>query len=58
MLDKGIILDEFGTKVGSYWWREGQNTFSFIWCKIRYNGYTEEGLINWADRLGLYLKEC
>lgn len=57
MLIKGRIVNEFGETVGRYWYREGQNRFSFIWHGCRFNGYTEEGLLAWADRLEYYLEE-
>ena len=55
--NKGSIMNEFGETVGRYWMREGQNRISFIWCGNRFNGYTEEGLRAWADRLEYYLVE-
>lgn len=56
-LYKGSIQNEFGETVGRYWTRDGQNRISFIWLGCRFNGYTEEGLRAWADRLEYYLVE-
>lgn len=57
MMTRGKITNEYGDTVGRYWWRSGQNRFSFIWHGIRRNGYTEEGLIDWANRLEYNLEE-
>ena len=49
---KGIISDEFGDKVGSFWYRSGMKAYTIQWHGIRLNGYTLEGIFQWAERLG------
>lgn len=57
MLFKGSIVNEFGDVVGRYWYREGMNALTINWCGIRADGFTDEGLKSWADRLEYQLVE-
>lgn len=53
MFKNGYIVNEFGEKVGSYWYNQFA-TIDFIWCGLRYSWYTEEGFNAWLDRLEYY----
>lgn len=53
MFKGGYIVNEFGEKVGSYWYNQFA-TIDFIWCGLRYYWYTEEGFNAWLDRLEYY----
>ena len=57
MLNKGLILNEFGETVGKYWYRSGQGRFTRLWLGIRQDGYTEQGLVDWANHLEYQLQE-
>lgn len=57
MLSNGIIINEFGEKQGWYSFRLGQGKYTIHWLGIQMDGYEEDGLIAWADRLGLQLCE-
>ena len=57
MLNKGIVIDEIGERCGEYWFRPGMNAFHLRWLNIHMDGYTEEGLYAWAERMGLCLIE-
>lgn len=48
----GDIVDEFGEKVGSFWYRDGQKSYSWTWHGLRRDGWTLEGIRAWADKLG------
>ena len=48
---KGIITNEFGEKVGSFWYRPSMMAYTLCWHGIRRNGWTLEGIQAWADRL-------
>lgn len=53
---KGNIVNEFGEKVGSFWFRSGMNAYTLCWHGIRRNGYTLEGIQAWADSLDYYVE--
>lgn len=57
MLNKGIIINEFGEKQGWYSFRLGQGKYTIHWMGMQMNGYEEDGVRGWADRLGLQLRE-
>ena len=55
MLNNGSIINEFGEKQGWYSFRLGQGKFTIHWMGMQMDGYEEDGLFAWANRLGLYL---
>jgi len=57
MLNKGSIVNEWGEVVGRYWYWSGMNRFSMNWLGCKSNGWTEEGLAAWANKLEYYLEE-
>jgi len=48
---KGHIEDEFGEVVGKFWYRPSMMSFTLQWHKVFRDGYTLEGIKQWADRL-------
>ena len=55
---KGIITNEFGEKVGSFWYRPSMMAYTLCYHGIRRNGWTLEGIQAWADSLEYYIDEA
>ena len=55
---KGKILDEFGEAVGRYWYREGSGTYTVYWYGIRKDGWTLEGIYDWANKMEYHIEEA
>ncbi len=52
---KGIITNEFGEKVGSFWFRAGMNAYCLRLYGHNSNGWTLEGIERKAMELELYV---
>lgn len=53
----GRIEDVFGEVVGYYWYRPSTMSYTFEWHGIRHEGYTLEGIREWANALDFDLVE-
>ena len=53
---KGILTNEFGEKVGSFWFRSGMGAYTLRLYRHNSNGWTLEGIERKAMELGLYVE--
>ena len=57
-MNKGIITNEFNKTVGRYWFDTKTCSYTIKWHGIKFYGFTEKGLNEWALDLNYYLEEC
>ena len=53
---RGVVTNEFGEKVGNFWWQRDSGSYTIRWLGVFSYGYTDEGLQAWANALGYYLE--
>ena len=56
LMTKGNLFNEFGEKVGSFWYRTGMNAYTLRLYRVNRNGYTLEGIQRKANDLDLYIE--
>ena len=53
---KGNLFNEFGEKIGSFWYRPSMMAYTLRLYHINTNGWTLEGIQRKANELDLYIE--